>query len=57
MREFMMNQKEFAENILKMNIRTYSPIEGNKVQGNIETILQIAKALNRPVEDIWFLED
>ncbi len=56
MREYMMNQTEFCDKVLNMNIRTYSPIEGNKVQGNIETILQIAKALNRKVEDIWLLE-
>jgi DNA-binding XRE family transcriptional regulator len=55
MREFMMNQKEFCENILHLNTRTYSPIEANKVQGNIETILRIATALDRKVEDIWYL--
>lgn len=53
----MMNQKEFCEKILGINERTYSPIESNKVQGNIETVLKIAKALNRPVEDIWYLAD
>lgn len=51
----MMNQKEFCENILHLNTRTYSPIEANKVQGNIETILRIATALDRKVEDIWYL--
>lgn len=57
MREYMMSQKEFCEKILNIGISTYNPIEQNKVQGNIETILKIAKALNRPVEDIWFLEN
>jgi putative transcriptional regulator len=54
MKEFMMNQKEFCENVLNINTRTYSPIEGNKVQGNIETAMIISKALNRKIEDIWY---
>jgi DNA-binding XRE family transcriptional regulator len=56
MREYMMNQKEFYT-MLDITKSTYSQIETNKQQGNIETILKIAKALNRPVEDIWFPED
>lgn len=57
MREYMLNQKEFAESILHISIYTYNPIENNKTQGNIETILIIAKALNRKVEDIWYVVD
>lgn len=57
MREYMMNQKEFCESVLFINVFTYNPIEGNKVQGNIETAIKIAKALNRPVEEIWYLAD
>ncbi|BBK76855.1 helix-turn-helix transcriptional regulator [Clostridium butyricum] len=56
MREYMLNQKEFCK-ILKISQSTYSAIESNKIQGNIENILTIAKALNRKVEDIWYLED
>lgn len=56
MKEFMMNQKEFCE-LIGIGTSTYNPIEANKSQGNIETILKIAKALNRPVEDIWYLAD
>lgn len=56
MREYMMTQKEFAEK-LGMERSTYNTIELNKVQGNAETLLKIAKALNRKVEDIWYLED
>ena len=40
MKEYMMTQKDFCEVI---NKRTYSPLEGNKVQGNIETIFKIEK--------------
>lgn len=55
MREFMLSSKEFCE-ILKIPESTYSKIEANKQQGNIETILRISKALNRKVEDIWYLD-
>lgn len=56
MREFMLNQGEFCK-MLGISQSTYSTIEANKTQGNIENILMIAKALNRKVEDIWYLED
>ena len=56
MREYIMNSKEFCK-VIDVKPNTYSQIEGNKQQGNIETILKIANALNRKVEDIWYLED
>ncbi|MFL0167629.1 helix-turn-helix transcriptional regulator [Candidatus Clostridium helianthi] len=56
MKDYMMNQKEFC-NMLKISQSTYSSIESNKIQGNIENILSIARALNRKVEEIWYLED
>lgn len=56
MKEYMMAQKEFAVMIGIKN-STYNSIELNKVQGNAETLLTISKALNRKVEDIWYLED
>lgn len=56
MREYMMNSSEFCR-VLGISISTYSQIESNKQQGNIETILKISKALNRKVEDIWYLID
>lgn len=55
MREYMMNSSEFSK-MLGISLSTYSQIETNKQQGNIETILKIAKALNRKVEDIWYLD-
>jgi putative transcriptional regulator len=42
MKEFMMSQKDFCE-VIGINKRTYSPLEGNKVQGNIENIFKIAR--------------
>lgn len=56
MREYMLNSSEFAK-LLGISLSTYSQIESNKQQGNIETILNISKALNRKVEEIWYLED
>lgn len=54
MREYMMNSSQFCK-ILNISLSTYSQIENNKQQGNIETILLISRALNRKVEDIWYL--
>lgn len=56
MREFLMNQKEFCA-MLGISQSTYNPIENNIKQGNAETLLVIAKGLNRKVEDIWYLCD
>lgn len=56
MKEYMMDQKKFSA-MLGVKISTYNTIELNKVQGNAETLLTISKALNRKVEDIWYLED
>ncbi len=56
MREYMLNQGEFCK-LIGISQSTYSSIEANKTQGNIENILMITKALNLKVEDIWYLED
>jgi len=56
MKEYMKNQKEFCE-MIGISQSTYSSIEANKIQGNIENILMISKALNLKVEEIWYLED
>jgi putative transcriptional regulator len=57
MREYMMSQKDFCENILKINIRTYNPIENNKVQGTIDTAMNIANNLNKRIEEIWYFDE
>lgn len=56
MTKYMMNSNEFCK-MIGISPSTYSQIETNKQQGNIETILKISKALNIKVEDIWYLED
>ena len=55
MTKYMMNSNEFCK-MIGISPSTYSQIETNKQQGNIETILKISKALNLKVEDIWYLE-
>lgn len=56
MKEYMMNSSEFCK-VIGISLSTYSQIESNKQQGNIETILKISKALNLKVEEIWYLID
>ena len=55
MTKYMMNSNEFCK-MIGISPSTYSQIETNKQQGNIETILKISKALNLKVEDIWYLD-
>ncbi|WP_279233277.1 helix-turn-helix transcriptional regulator [Hathewaya massiliensis] len=56
MKEYMLSQKEFCK-LIGISQSTYSSIEANKIQGNIENILIICRALNRKVEEIWYLVD
>jgi transcriptional regulator with XRE-family HTH domain len=56
MKEYMMNQREFAEKILGMDYRKYNHYE-NGITPSAESILYIAKKLNRPVEKIFYLEE
>lgn len=52
MREYMMSSKDFAE-MLGINYTTYSKIENNKKSVSLENAYEIAKRLNRNIEDIW----
>jgi putative transcriptional regulator len=53
MKEYMKTQKEFAL-ILGLNYRQYNRYENGTVPES-ETMLKIAKALNRSVEEIFYL--
>ncbi|WP_238886369.1 helix-turn-helix transcriptional regulator [Clostridium sp. YIM B02551] len=51
MKEYMINQKEFAE-FLGLNRSQYNKYENNKEQPSIEVFYKIAKKLNRKIDDI-----
>jgi putative transcriptional regulator len=53
MREYMLNQTEFAK-LLDIDFRQYSRYEKGTVPTS-ETMLTIAKKLNKKVEDIFYL--
>ncbi|WP_297436980.1 helix-turn-helix transcriptional regulator [uncultured Clostridium sp.] len=55
MREYMMNQKDFAD-MLGISRSTYNNLETGRVDGRIETALIISEALNIPVHEIWHLK-
>ncbi len=55
MKEYMMNMKEFAK-VLDINYRQYTDYEKGVVP-QAETMLKIAKKLNKRVEEIFYLED
>ena len=46
------HSKDFAE-MLGINYTTYSKIENNKKSVSLENAYEIAKRLNRNIEDIW----
>jgi len=55
MKEYLLNQKEFAE-ILGVNYRQYNKYE-NGVVPYLEVALNISKKLNKPLEHVFHLED
>jgi transcriptional regulator with XRE-family HTH domain len=55
MKEYMMSQKEFAE-FFNIDYRKYNHYE-NSTSPAAETMLLIAKKLNRSVESIFYLDE
>lgn len=55
MKEFMLNSSQFAK-MIGINHTTYSNWELNVSKPSLDKALEIAKKLNRNVEDIWYLE-
>lgn len=55
MKEHMMNLTEFS-NMLGYDISTVSGWEKDKVRPELERSLDVAKKLNKHVDDIWYLE-
>lgn len=55
MKEYMMNQKEFAE-FLGIDYRQYNRYE-NGVVPSLEVVLKICKKLNKNIEQVFYLAD
>ncbi|WP_252254166.1 helix-turn-helix domain-containing protein [Clostridium sp. ZBS12] len=56
MREYMMNQKNFANN-LGVPVKVYWSWENEKSSPTLERALEIAEKLNKDIKDIWYLEN
>lgn len=50
------NRSEFAR-FIGVSIKTYTGWESGASRPNLEVALEIAKKLNKDVNDIWYLED
>lgn len=55
MREYTMNQKEFAK-YLNIGNTTYCSWETGASRPTLETAIEIADKLNKDVKEIWYLE-
>ena len=54
--EMKMDQNDFSE-LLGVGQSLYNKWEKNRSQPNVESLLKLAKALKRPVEDIVYLDE
>lgn len=55
MREYLMEPQEFAK-LIDVNYKTYYSWERGVAGPSLETALNIAKRLNKNVEDVWYLD-
>lgn len=55
MREYMLEQKEFADH-LGVGLTTYFNWEKGTSKPPLEKALEIANKLNKDVKEIWYLE-
>lgn len=55
MREYLMEQKEFAE-YLNVALTTYFGWEKGTSRPNLEKALEIADKLNKDIKEIWYLD-
>ncbi len=55
MREYMMEPQEFAK-LIGVNYKTYYSWERGVAGPSLETALNIAKKLNKKVEDVWYTD-
>ncbi|NME95381.1 helix-turn-helix domain-containing protein [Clostridium cochlearium] len=55
MREYMMEPQEFAK-FIDINYKTYYSWERGTAGPSLGTALEVAKKLNKKVEDVWYLD-
>lgn len=55
MREYLMEPQEFANHV-GVNYKTYYSWEKGVAGPSLDKALEIAKKLNKTVEDIWYLD-
>lgn len=55
MKEHMMEPEEFAK-LLNINIKSYYSYERDFSRPTLEKALEIAKKLNKNIDDIWYLD-
>lgn len=55
MREFMMSAIEFCK-LFNVSVAVYSAWENDISRPRLEKSLEVAKKLNKKVDDIWYLD-
>lgn len=55
MKEYLMAPGEFAK-LIGTDIKNYSNWESGRSRPKLEIALEVAKKLNKKVEEIWFLK-
>ncbi|ENK0557986.1 TPA: helix-turn-helix transcriptional regulator [Clostridium botulinum] len=55
MREYMMEPGEFSK-LIGTDIKNYNNWESNRSRPRLEIALEVARKLNKKVEDIWYLD-
>ncbi|WP_297637268.1 helix-turn-helix domain-containing protein [uncultured Clostridium sp.] len=55
MKEYMLNQKDFAE-FLGIKIRTYNMWERGESCPNLQLAFEICEKLKKDIKDVWYLQ-
>ncbi|MTI65140.1 MAG: helix-turn-helix domain-containing protein [Firmicutes bacterium] len=56
MQEYLLNQSQFAKNILQIDYRQYNRYENGTVP-KLDIALKICKKLNKPLEQVFYLSE
>ncbi|MBB6715966.1 helix-turn-helix transcriptional regulator [Clostridium gasigenes] len=55
MRDYLMDPEDFAK-LIDVNIKSYYSYEKGSSRPTLEKALEIAKKLNKNIEEIWYLD-